>query len=116
MATRKPTLKDLGAAARRTAARGEGLVSRAGKEARVLIGDARRIRRDVRRRAERTVREVEHGAERMLNQLEARAAKMTEPVLGKVFASRREVQTLTRRLAALEKIVGRLAASRAAAA
>lgn len=116
MRTRKPTFKDLRATAQRTAARGEGLVSRAGKEAKVLMGDARRIRRDVEMRAKRTVREVEHGAERLLDQFEARAAKMTEPVLGKIFASRREVQHLTRRIAELEKVVERLKAGRSVAA
>jgi polyhydroxyalkanoate synthesis regulator phasin len=116
MAKSKLTLKELRATAQRTAARGEGLVTRARKEAKVLLGDARRMRQDVQRRAERTVRDMERSAERMLGQFEARAAKITEPVLGKSFASRREMRQLVRRLDELEKTVGRLLASRSAAA
>ncbi len=116
MATRMMTLKDLGTQAKRTAARGEGLVSRARKEAKVLLTDARRLRRDAQRRAEKAVTDLEHRAERMLRTVETRAAKATEPVLGKSFASHREIRELARRVADLEKRVREMAKKYAAAA
>ncbi len=103
MASRKPTLKKLRETAKRTTARGESLMSRARKEAGVLVADARRLRRDTQQRAEKAVKDLERRGERLLGRLESRAAKLTEPVLGKSFASHREVRELARRVAELEK-------------
>ena len=115
MAKRKVTISDLRTTARRTAARGEGLVSRVSKEAQQLLAEARKLRAEARRRAERGVHDIERSAGRMLGRVEARAARATEPVLGKSFASRRDLQRLTRRVEALEKELARLNARRSAA-
>lgn len=105
--------------AKKAPARGKGsrsLVGLARAEAESLMSDARRMGAGVQKRAERVVQSFEKRAEKLLRTLETRAAKMMEPVLGKSFASRRDLQDLRGRIADLEKQVKELARRSAVAA
>jgi F0F1-type ATP synthase membrane subunit b/b' len=69
-----------------------------------LLGQARRLRTDLEKRAQRAGKEIETRTERFLAGIEREARKRVAALLGTLdVATRRDVQGLARRLTDLEK-------------
>ena len=83
-----------------------------------IVREAQRLRRDVERRAQHTAKDLERRSTRLRSMLEKEAAKRLEPVVkrlaGRDLASRREVQSLARRVQELEQLVKQHAQTAAA--
>ena len=89
----------------RTRKQASGLISRDQKRALDrLVDQARRLRSDFEKRAQRAQKEIESRAERMLAGVESQVVKRLEPLLRRLdVPTRKELQTLNRRIAQLEK-------------
>ncbi len=74
-----------------------------------IVREAQRVRRDVERRAQHTAKDLEVRSRRLRSTLEKEAARRLESVIkrlaGRDLASRREVQSLSRRVQELEQLV-----------
>jgi polyhydroxyalkanoate synthesis regulator phasin len=71
-----------------------------------LVGEARRVRGNVRSQVRTAVRRVEEGAEPILDRVEQRLANALRPVVRYLsLASQADVEALQRRVASLEKRV-----------
>lgn len=71
-----------------------------------LFSQAQRIRSDLEKRAQRASKDVESRAERFLSTLEKEAAKRMGPLMRRLdLPSRQEIQSLSRRIAQLERRV-----------
>ena len=118
--TKTGTFTQVGDSVRRLQAEADKVVNRVrtrlndlarnpGKELRDLVGEARRVRGDVRHRVETTVRRVE-------DRLERRVSQLVKPVTRYLdIATSADVEELRRRVASLEKQIGDLDKSARAA-
>jgi F0F1-type ATP synthase membrane subunit b/b' len=89
----------------RTRRQAERLISQDQKRAvDKLIGQAQRLRADLEKRAQRASKGIEARAERFLNSLEKETANRLKSLLRRLdLPSRKEVESLMRRIAKLEK-------------
>ena len=125
-ATKATPLSQVGSSVRRLQEEADRVVSRVrtkisdfakspAKEIEGLVGEARRVRGNVRSQVRTAVRQVEERAEPILNRVEQRVSRVVGP-MARYFdlAQRGELQELQRRVATLEKRVQDLTKAAAA--
>ncbi len=99
--------RDAEAVLSRTRKQAAQLISRDQKRALDrIVNQAKRLRSDLEKRAKQASKEVESQGERLLATIEREAVKRVTPLLKRLnLPSRQEVQSLSRRLAQLERRV-----------
>jgi hypothetical protein len=110
------SLKDVRTSVRRMQTEGEKLVTRLRRDARAfatrtrretvstLLGDARKLQVDLRKRAEKAIEELDAARARILASLEERVSGMVESVVKTLnVATQRELDNLRKRVAELER-------------